>query len=156
VEVHAAHGYLILEFLSPKTNRRTDKWGDSFENRCRFAVHVVRRIRSEEGKQFPLLFRFGAEESVPGSLSVVEGLAYAKILEKEGVECFDVTHGDYGSLGVDPEVALQRRPKRIVVAGAGPGGLEFSIRAAEMGDNVTVLEKRKKIGCLLRTASLTG
>jgi 2,4-dienoyl-CoA reductase (NADPH2) len=111
VEVHAAHGYLISEFLSPKTNKRTDKWGGSFENRCSFAVQVVRRIRSEVGN-FPLLYRFSAEESTPNSLTLEEGVAYAKILEHEGVDCFDVTHGDYESIKHFP---MQGNPKDQLV-----------------------------------------
>jgi 2,4-dienoyl-CoA reductase-like NADH-dependent reductase (Old Yellow Enzyme family)/thioredoxin reductase len=98
VEIHGAHGYLLSEFISPLTNLRTDKWGGSFENRCRFAVEIVRRIRSEVGPDFPLLFRFSADEKMPGALQLEEGVKYAKVLESEGVDCLDVSGGFYDTM----------------------------------------------------------
>lgn len=98
VELHGAHGYLIQEFISPLTNLRNDRWGGSFENRCRFAIEIIREIRTKVGEEFPLFFRFSAEESSPGGLTLEEGLKYAKVLESEGVDCLDVTHGNYESL----------------------------------------------------------
>jgi 2,4-dienoyl-CoA reductase-like NADH-dependent reductase (Old Yellow Enzyme family) len=58
VQLHGAHGYLINQFLSPLTNRRTDEYGGSLENRNRFAVELVRKIRATVGEDFPILFRF--------------------------------------------------------------------------------------------------
>lgn len=260
VEIHGAHGYLIQEFISPLTNKREDKWGGSFENRCRFAVEIIHRIREKVGDDFPLFFRMSAEESSPGGLTLEEGIKYAKVLENEGVDCLDVTHGNYeslkhfpmqgdpfdqlvylsaavkkevsipviavGSLGFDPEIAenvvkegkadlinfgreLLADPdladkiikenqedikpcircnectgsidtgkylscavnpelgyeyqsklkksenlKRIVVVGAGPAGLQFSITASNLGHKVTLLEKNDYIGGLIKIASI--
>ena len=260
VELHGAHGYLIQEFISPLTNKREDKWGGSFENRCRFAVEIIRRIRNKVGENFPLFFRLSAEESSPGGLTLEEGLKYAKVLEEEGVDCLDVTHGNYeslkhfpmqgdpfdqlvylseavkkevnipviavGSLGFDPQIAVDvvkegkadlinfgrefladpdladkilknkyheirscircnectgsidtgkylacavnpelgyeykkypkkaRDQKRIVVVGAGPAGLNFSITASKLGHHVTLLEKNDFIGGLTKIASI--
>jgi len=98
VELHGAHGYLLSNFISPQANKRNDKWGGSFENRCRFAVEVVRRVRREVGPDYPLLFRFSAEEPVPGGLSLQEGLEYARILEQEGVDALDVSCGSYETI----------------------------------------------------------
>ncbi len=98
VEIHSAHGYLIQEFISPLTNKREDKWGGSFENRCRFAVEIIRRIRKKVGNNFPLFLRMSAEESSPGGLTLEEGIKYAGVLENEGIDCLDVTHGNYESL----------------------------------------------------------
>ncbi len=98
VELHGAHGYLLSNFISPQANQRRDKWGGSFENRCRFAVEVVRRVRREVGPDFPILFRFSAEEPVPAGLSLEEGVAYAKILEGEGVDALDVSCGSYETI----------------------------------------------------------
>ncbi len=95
VEIHGAHGYLPAQFISPLTNRRTDRWGGSFENRGRFSAEVVRAVRAKVGSDFPIFFRFSAEEWNPGSLSLEEGLKYAQRLESEGVDCLDVTGGYY-------------------------------------------------------------
>ncbi len=98
IELHGAHGYLFSEFISPLTNLRTGKWGGSFGNRCRFAREVIRRIRKTVGSEFPLLFRFCAEEWTPGSLSLDEGVKYAKVLEEEGITCLDVSGGYYETI----------------------------------------------------------
>jgi 2,4-dienoyl-CoA reductase-like NADH-dependent reductase (Old Yellow Enzyme family)/thioredoxin reductase len=100
VQLHGAHGYLLTEFLSPHTNRRTDKWGGSFENRCRFPVEVVRRVRAEIGPNYPLLYRYSAEERRPegGGIELEEGVKFAKVLENEGVDCMDVSAGIYESM----------------------------------------------------------
>ncbi|MFN2311395.1 MAG: FAD-dependent oxidoreductase [Spirochaetia bacterium] len=98
VELHGAHGYLFNSFISPRTNKRTDKWGGSFENRCRFAVEVVRAVREEIGPDFPLFFRMSAAESTPNGLTLEDGLRYARVLQEEGVDCLDVSHGTYESI----------------------------------------------------------
>lgn len=260
VELHGAHGYLIQEFISPLTNLRDDKWGGSFENRCRFAVEIIRKVRQKVGRDFPLFFRLSAEEASAGGLSLEEGLKYVKVLEAEGVDCLDVTHGNYeslkhfpmqgdpfdqllylseavknevaipviavGSLGIKPEIAENalkegkadlvnfgrelladpdlakkiknnkleeirtclrcnectgsidsgkylacavnpelgyeyknlmketQNPKNIVVVGAGPAGLEYSITASKLGHRVTILEKNNYIGGLVKAASI--
>lgn len=94
-EVHGAHGYLPCQFISPLTNKRRDRWGGSFANRCRFAVELLRRIRETVGPDYPIFFRFSAEEWNPGSLSLEEGLKYAAVLEREGIDCLDVSGGYY-------------------------------------------------------------
>ena len=98
VELHGAHGYLLAEFISPATNLRTDRWGGSFENRCRFAVEVVRRVRAEVGEDYPILFRFSADEQKPEALQLEEGVRYARVLQNEGVDCMDVSGGYYDSM----------------------------------------------------------
>jgi len=94
VEFHGAHGYLLQQFLSPKTNKRTDEYGGSLENRARFALEVVRAVREQVGPDFPLLYRFSVEEPYEGGLSIDDGLAFAKMLEPL-VDAFDVSAGNY-------------------------------------------------------------
>jgi len=98
VELHGAHGYLLTQFFSPYTNRRTDKWGGSLKNRARFPLEVVRRIRSEVGPGFPILYRLSAEERIPGGTTLEDTLRLVKMLEEAGVDCFDVTAGIYDSI----------------------------------------------------------
>ena len=98
VEIHGAHGYLPNQFFSPLTNHRLDKWGGSFENRCRFIVEIIRRLRAEVGPDFPLLYRFSADEKVQGGYGLEEGVRLAKVLEREGVNALDVSAGIYESM----------------------------------------------------------
>lgn len=98
LELHAAHGYIITQFLSPYTNKRNDLYGGSLENRMRFPIEVVSRVREEVGPGFPIIYRFSAEEKVPGGQQLEESLCLVKRLEKEGVDAFHVSAGIYESI----------------------------------------------------------
>ncbi|WP_276204923.1 FAD-dependent oxidoreductase [Pseudomonas syringae] len=94
VELHGAHGYLLGQFLSPFTNKRTDSWGGSLENRARFALEVVRGIRAEVGPDYPVLYRLSVVEPYEGGLSLEDGLAFCEMLEPH-VDALDVSAGNY-------------------------------------------------------------
>jgi len=98
VELHGAHGYLIAQFMSAYSNKRTDEYGGPLENRARFALEVIRNIREKVGKDFPLLYRLSAEEYVPGGLTVEDAKQVAKMVEKAGVDAVHVSAGCYGAL----------------------------------------------------------
>ncbi len=98
VEFHGAHGYLPTQFLSPRTNLRTDKWGGSFENRARFIVEIIRRSRAALGPDYPLLYRYSADEKIDGGYDLEEGIKFGKLLENEGIDCLDVSAGIYDSM----------------------------------------------------------
>ncbi len=122
LELHGAHGYIFTQFFSPYTNRRDDKWGGNLKNRARFPLEVVRRIRTEVGPEFPILYRLSAEERVSGGTTLEDTLKLVKMLEKAGVDCFDVTAGIYESVewiytlqGVAPGALI---PLAEVVKGA--------------------------------------
>ncbi len=91
VELHGAHYYLISEFLSPYTNRRTDCWGGDREGRSRMGREVVRAVRREVGAGFPLLCRMHAVEFVEGGMSSEDSVYFAGVLEKEGVDLIDAS-----------------------------------------------------------------
>lgn len=97
VELHGAHGYLLGQFLSPYTNRRNDLYGGSFENRCRFPLEVVREIREAIGQDFILFYRLGADDLVPGGLTIGESARFAPLLAEAGVDCIDISGGICGS-----------------------------------------------------------
>jgi 2,4-dienoyl-CoA reductase-like NADH-dependent reductase (Old Yellow Enzyme family)/thioredoxin reductase len=97
VELHGANGYLINQFLSPHTNRRTDEYGGSFENRMRFPLEIVQGVRKAVGPDFPIIYRLGADEKVDGGLTLEETKAAAKRLEEEGVNALHVSAGIYES-----------------------------------------------------------
>jgi len=92
VEVHGTHGYLIAEFLSPLTNKRTDKYG---VDRTLFAMEIVQKIKEKCGRDFPVIFRLVAEEFEEGGITVEYAKEVAKKLEAAGVDAFDVTGGNY-------------------------------------------------------------
>lgn len=94
VELHGAHGYLLGQFLSPYTNKRTDQWGGSLENRARFALEVVRRIRELVGSDFPVMYRLSVTEPYEGGLSLEDGLQFCEMLEPY-VDALDVSAGNY-------------------------------------------------------------
>jgi len=83
-EIMGSEGYLITEFLSPRTNRRTDDWGGSLENRLRFPSEVVRRVRQRVGDDFLILFRISVVDLVEGALKGEETVALARAVEAAG------------------------------------------------------------------------
>ncbi len=97
VEVHGAHGFLLNQFTSPLTNKRTDRYGGSLENRARFLLDIVGRVRDELGEKALLLFRLGADDKMEGGLSLLEGVKIAKMLESAGVDIIDISGGHCGS-----------------------------------------------------------
>ena len=99
VEIHAAHFYLISQFLSPYTNRRTDRWGTDREGRGRLAVAVVRAVREAVGPDFPIFCRLHATENLEGGLSPEDALYHAQALEGAGVDLLDLSGIGTSSLG---------------------------------------------------------
>jgi 2,4-dienoyl-CoA reductase-like NADH-dependent reductase (Old Yellow Enzyme family) len=93
IEIHAAHGYLIHEFLSPLSNQRRDAYGGSFENRSRFAREVVTAVRKEWPQELPLFLRISATDWVDGGWDVDQSVALAKMLKALGVDFVDCSSG---------------------------------------------------------------
>jgi len=118
VEIHGAHGFLLNQFLSPLTNRRQDGYGGSLENRARFPLEVVRAVRRAVGPDFPVLYRLGAADNVPGGLTLEESQVVAPWLVEAGVDVLDVSGGLGGSRppGAPPGyfVPLAEGIKRVV------------------------------------------
>lgn len=97
VEIHAGHSYLISQFLSPLTNKRTDEFGGSPENRARFARMVIEEVRKQVGPFFPIFCRISADEFMEGGNTLEDTLHYLQYFEKE-VDVFDVSCGLNGSI----------------------------------------------------------
>ncbi len=93
VEIHGAHGYLINEFLSPLSNRRTDEYGGTLENRLRFALEVTEAIRGVWPARLPLFFRISATDWVPGGWTVDDSVELARRLHALGVDLVDCSSG---------------------------------------------------------------
>lgn len=96
VEIHSAHSYLLNQFYSPLTNRRTDEYGGSLENRLRLHLEVIRAVRREVGRDYPVFLRLGACDHLAGGNTVQEAVAAAKLLEQAGVDILDVSGGMCG------------------------------------------------------------
>jgi 2,4-dienoyl-CoA reductase-like NADH-dependent reductase (Old Yellow Enzyme family) len=106
VEIHAAHGYLIHEFLSPVSNRRIDQWGGSFENRVRFLLKVVEAVRGVWPDALPVLVRISATDWLGGEgWELGESVALARLLRAEGVDLIDCSSG-----GIAPQVKIEAGP----------------------------------------------
>ena len=93
IEIHAAHGYLLHEFLSPLVNTRTDRWGGSFENRTRLAREVVRAVRRVWPEELPLFVRISATDYVAGGWDLESSVALAAALGDDGADLIDVSSG---------------------------------------------------------------
>ena len=97
IEIHGAHGYLIAQFLSPYSNKRTDRYGGNLPNRVRFALEVIADIRAKVGRDFPVGFKISADEYVPGGRTIEETKAIAVLLQEAGIDAILVSAGVYGS-----------------------------------------------------------
>lgn len=94
IELHFGHGYLISAFLSPKLNRRTDRWGGSVENRARFAREVATQVRSTVGDSLAVIAKLNMADGTPGGLWLDESIEVARLLEADGtLDALELTGG---------------------------------------------------------------
>lgn len=93
LELHAAHGYLISQFLSPLTNTRTDEYGGPIENRSRFLMGVYQEVRSRVGEGFPVLVKINGSDNCKGCMDTKDAVYAAKLLDAAGVDAIDVSGG---------------------------------------------------------------
>lgn len=134
VELHAAHGYLLQQFLSPVTNNRTDEYGGSLENRMRFLLNILKGIKTECGKNFPVIVRLSVDECYsmigqPGKgYTLEDGVEMAKILEQNGADAIDVSCAGYDTFNywLEP-VSFE------------PGWRKYMAKAVKEAVNVPVL-----------------
>jgi len=104
VEIHGAHGYLVQQFLSTRTNKRTDEYGDSFENRFRFLKEIICGIKEKCGRDFPLSVRLSVDEFYEDcegddrGITLEEGVRIAKAVEGCGADAINVSSGTYETL----------------------------------------------------------
>ena len=112
VQIHAAHGYLASQFLNPRANLRTDKWGGSLENRARFLMEIVRKVRAAVKPGFAVGVKLNSADFQKGGFAFEDSLTVAKWLEEAGVDMIEVSGGSYeqprmmnleGMEAVDPQ-----------------------------------------------------
>lgn len=114
VEIHGGTGYLIVQFLSPRTNHRTDQYGGTLQNRMRFPLEVVDAVLNEVGQDYPVGYRFLADEWLPDGLHMEETNIYAGQLESKQVAYLSVMAGTYDSF-VLPEYQQRERQEGYMV-----------------------------------------
>ena len=128
VEIHAAHGYLLHQFLSPLSNFRTDEYGGSFENRIRLLLEVLEAVQSEWPSDLPIFIRISATDWAEGGWNIEESVQLSKILKEKGVDLMDVSSGGLVShqqipLGPNYQVSFAERIKKETGILTGAVGL---------------------------------
>ena len=137
-EVHAAHGYLIHQFLSPLINTRTDRYGGSFENRTRLCLEIVESVRAAWPERMPLFVRISATDWAPGGWDLDQSVELSRLLGQRGVDLVDCSSGGavpYARVEVGPlyQVPFAERIRREASIATGAVGM---ITTAEEADAV--------------------
>lgn len=133
-EIHGAHGYLIHEFLSPLSNKRTDGYGGSLQNRMRFAVEVVKAVRAVWPERLPLLFRISSTDWTEGGWTPEESVELARVIGPLGVDLIDCSSGGNvprASIPVGPGYQTEFAAKVRAEGGVKTGAVGEIIGAAQ-------------------------
>jgi 2,4-dienoyl-CoA reductase-like NADH-dependent reductase (Old Yellow Enzyme family) len=136
IELHAAHGYLGHQFLSPLSNQRTDEYGGSFANRVRFVLETVAAVREKWPERLPLFVRISATDWAEGGWTVDESVELARLLKSAGVDLVDCSSGglvSYASIPVGPgyQVPFAERIRRAADIATGAVGMILAPAQAE-------------------------
>jgi 2,4-dienoyl-CoA reductase-like NADH-dependent reductase (Old Yellow Enzyme family) len=136
IEIHAAHGYLIHQFLSPLSNHRADSYGGSFENRVRLLLEIVRAINTVWPHNLPLFVRISVTDWVEGGWHAEEAVQLSKLLKLEGVDLIDCSSGGmvpYAKIPLGPgyQVQFAERIKRESNLFTGAVGMITEVKQAE-------------------------
>ncbi|MBY0148906.1 NAD(P)/FAD-dependent oxidoreductase [Neobacillus niacini] len=133
IELHGAHGYLINQFLSPYTNKRSDKYGGSFENRLRFLEEIILGIREECG-DYPLMVRLTVDEFLPNGegIQLAEGVRMVQHLEKLGIDAIDVSSGIYETMNTIVEPTSYPQGWRTHLSQAVKSAVSIPVVAANV------------------------
>lgn len=143
VEIHAAHGYLLSQFLDPLINERDDEYGGSFENRARILVEVVDEVRSVVPETMPILVRVSATDWAAGGWDLDQTVELAKILKAHGVDLIDVSTG-----GLIPDVTIPVKPDYQV-----PFAEQVRLRADIPTTAVGLITKPKQAKKILKSGA---
>ena len=113
VQIHGAHGYLVSQFLSPRTNQRDDAWGGDAERRMRFLVEIVRAIRAAVGPAFPIGVKLNSADFQRGGFTEEESMAVVQRLEREGIDLLEISGGSYEKSAMMGSEAGARESTRL-------------------------------------------
>ena len=131
IEIHMAHGYLLHSFLSPLSNLRNDEYGGSIENRMRFPLEVVKKVRETIGENVPLFVRISAEDGLDGGWTIEDSINFCHILKEQGVDVVDCSSGGNSSKGAT--TSGQKRKSGFQVPFAAKIKKEVGIKTQAVG-----------------------
>lgn len=139
LELHGAHGYLINEFLSPLSNKRTDEYGGSFENRMRFLMRIIKTVREVWPQDYPLFLRISATDWVEGGWTIEDSVRLAPIVKQAGVDLIDCSSGGNAADAKIPAKPNYQVPfaEAVRKAGIPTGAVGIIVTAAQAEDILT-------------------
>ena len=152
VELHASHGYLLQQFLSPYTNQRTDEYGGNFENRMRFLLNILCGIKERCGKDFPVVVRLTADECYEmigqkgKGYNLEDGVKIAKALEENGADAIDVSSAGYDTFNYWLETVTFEPGWRKYMAKAIKDAVSIPVLAANLIRSPEQAEQQLKDG----------
>jgi len=130
VQMHAAHGYLFSQFLSPLTNQRTDRYGGELDGRMRFLLESIREVRRSTGPGFSVSVKLNSADFQRGGFTLEESMRVAEALEAEGVDLLEISGGSYEK----PAMMGSEQPKRESTKRREAFFLEYAVRMREVVD----------------------
>ena len=113
VQLHGAHGYLISEFLSPLTNKRTDQWGGSIENRTRFLLEIYKAVRTATSENFIISVKLNSADFQKGGITEEEVISVFKAIDEAGIDLIDISGGTYEAPAMAGAKSNQRKESTI-------------------------------------------
>ncbi len=131
VQLHAAHGYLLSQFLSPLSNRREDEYGGNSQRRARFTAELIEDIRRALGPDFPILMKMNGDDFVEGGSEATDAAEMASLFEKAGLDAVEISGGLFGSDRI-PEELIRRSARRP------EEGVFFLSQAEEFGKRLSI------------------
>lgn len=148
VEIHCAHGYLLNQFYSPITNKRTDDYGGALENRLRFALETVRCIRETVGEGVPVAVRLGGADYLPGGNKEEDAVEASVLLERSGVALLDISGGMcfFARPGHPEPGFFSSMTEKIKASVSAPVILTGGIKTPENAERLLVKGKADLIG----------
>lgn len=139
VQIHAAHGYLVSQFLSPITNQRKDDWGGSLENRAKFLRKVYEATRAAVGNDFPVAVKLNSADFQKGGFTIEDSCQVARWLEKDGIDLIELSGGTYEQMSFVNGTEEQQRDSTIKREAYF---LEYARRGASCGERPSYGDRR--------------
>jgi 2,4-dienoyl-CoA reductase-like NADH-dependent reductase (Old Yellow Enzyme family) len=127
VQIHAAHGYLLSQFLSPYFNKRRDDYGGSIENRTRLPLQVFREVRKAVGSEYPVMIKLNSEDFLPGGLTVDDMVRAAGMLREAGIDAIEMSGGTFLSGKNTPSRTGKHDPEAYYESAAGTYRKQVSV-----------------------------
>ena len=138
VQIHAAHGYLISQFLSPRSNQRDDRWGGSLENRARFLLFTLNTVRQLVGPDFPIAVKLNSADFQRGGFAFEDSLQVARWLQEGGVDLIEISGGTYEQPKLLGMEGLEAEEKQAVAETTLAREAYFVDFAKAMKDELTI------------------